>query len=193
MTALSAAALSVIVLGFGLLPSGAQAGTRVDYRVYVASTQACVGSGAVSASVASEQRAMSCVVNWARVKRGLKPLRLDGDLVAAGKLKLSANVGCNAFSHTPCGAPFLSDFERSGYLAPSVHRQMVGENLAWGQGNAGSPQAIIIDWLNSPEHRANLFSPTWTEMGIAYEAPSRFLGRDRVRLWANEFGTHMAG
>ena len=192
LTAFSATALGVIVLGFGALPSDAQAGARVDYRVYVAPAGVCIGDGAVSASVASERHAMSCVVNWARIKRGLKPLRLNAELVSAGKLKLSENIRCNDFSHTPCGMPFLSVFERSGYLAPSVHPQVVGENLAYGQGNTGSPRAVIAAWLSSPEHRANLFNPIWTDMGIAYEAPSRFLGHDRVRLWANEFGTHLA-
>ncbi|HUZ99780.1 MAG TPA: CAP domain-containing protein [Gaiellaceae bacterium] len=194
MTAFSAAALVVIALGFGLLPSGAQAGTRVgDYTAYVAPAQVCVGAGAVSASVASEQRAMSCVVNWARVKRGLKPLRSNAELVFAGKLKLSDSVRCNAFSHTPCGTQFLSVFERSGYVASSVPLWTVGENLAWGQGVTGSPRATIVAWLNSPHHRANLFSATWTDMGIAYQAPATFLGHEGVTLWANEFGTHATG
>ena len=186
---------SLIAVGLAVLaavvfiPARATAAVDQDFNVYVAPVGACVGDGVVAGPAASEQQTMACLVNWARVKRGLKPLHVNSKLNAAAGMKIADNLRCNDFSHTPCGTGFLSVFERSGYLAPSARGWAVGENLAWGEGDLSSPRATIAAWLNSPPHRANLFDPRWTDMGISYRA-STFLGYDGVGVWANEFGTH---
>jgi len=41
----------------------------------------------------------------------------------------------------------------------------IGENIAAGQ---GSPQQVVAGWLASPGHCANILSPEFREMGIAY-------------------------
>lgn len=182
---------AAVLAGIVLIPAGAQAAVHEDFNVYVAPLSACEGESAVAAPAASEQQTMACLVNWARVKRGLKPLHLSSKLRFAAELKIAGDLRCNDFSHTPCGTDFLSFFQRSGYLAQNGRGWAVGENLAWGQGDLSSPQATITAWLNSPPHRANVFDPRWTEMGISYRASTTFLGYDGVGLWANEFGqTH---
>ncbi len=180
------AALAVAVL----LPASAISGVSEHVAVYVAPPGACLGDSAIGAPPASEQETMACLVNWARVKRGMRPLRLSVKLRAAAELKIADELRCNDFSHTPCGVPFLSIFQRSGYVASSVRMWAVGENLAWGQGDLSSPRATITAWLNSPHHRANLFDPRWTDLGIGYRPPTGFLGYESVALWVNEFGTH---
>jgi uncharacterized protein YkwD len=49
---------------------------------------------------------------------------------------------------------------RTGYPWRSV-----GENIASGQ---TSPEQVVRDWIGSPEHCANLMSPSFTEMGVAF-------------------------
>ena len=187
LIAISAAVLAVLVL----IPGSARAAVSEDFNVYVAPVGACVGDSVVAGPAASEQQTMACLVNWARVKRGLKPLHVNSKLRVAAEFKIADDLRCNDFSHTPCGTRFLSVFQRSGYLVPSVRGWAVGENLAWGQSDLASPRAIITAWLNSPPHRANLFDPRWTEIGINYQASMSFLGYDGVGLWASEFGqTH---
>ena len=43
--------------------------------------------------------------------------------------------------------------------------RFVGENIAAGQ---GSPDKTVAAWLASPGHCANMMSPAFTEMGIAF-------------------------
>ena len=42
----------------------------------------------------------------------------------------------------------------------------VGENLLWSTPRVDASQALVA-WMKSPEHRANILSPDWREIGIA--------------------------
>ncbi|HVR12999.1 MAG TPA: CAP domain-containing protein, partial [Gaiellaceae bacterium] len=42
----------------------------------------------------------------------------------------------------------------------------VGENLVYAAPNLTAREAVKM-WLNSPEHRANMLSRTWREIGIS--------------------------
>ena len=148
----------------------------------------CIGDQAVDAGGAAEQQAMACLVNYARRRGGLKPLRSSSVLVAAGQLRLAASIRCNTLSHTACGDQFVTVFRRSGYLIRAV-RYTLGENLGWGQGELGSPRAVMGAWLSSPPHRTNLLRPVYRELGVAALASDSFLGYQGVELWATEFGS----
>jgi uncharacterized protein YkwD len=66
---------------------------------------------------------------------------------------------------------------RAGYRWRSV-----GENVAAGQTTA---EEVVRDWLRSPGHCANLMSPRFTEMGIAYAVnPASESGM----YWTQTFG-----
>jgi uncharacterized protein YkwD len=66
---------------------------------------------------------------------------------------------------------------RAGYAWRSV-----GENIASGQ---ASPEQVVQDWIGSPEHCANLMSPSFTEMGVAYAVNSN---SESVIYWTEVFG-----
>jgi hypothetical protein len=42
----------------------------------------------------------------------------------------------------------------------------LGENLGWGQRAEGTPAATVLRWMLSPEHRANMLDPAFTDVGI---------------------------
>ena len=86
---------------------------------------------------------------------------------------------CADFSHTPCGKPFRATFDAAGYRGPVS--TSFGENIAWGAGDTGSPRAVVSSWLNSPDHRENLFSRDWAEQGVAVLPVSAFLGSKTSR------------
>jgi uncharacterized protein YkwD len=189
LLALSSAIISVFLIGGAAAPGAIQAGS---YDAFLAPAGTCAGDTAVGASAAAEQQTMICLVNYARAKRGVTTLTNSPQLAVAGQLKLAANVRCNTFSHTACGQAFPTVFKQSGYLN-GAHRFTVGENLAYGQGDLGSPRATMLAWLNSPPHRTNLFRATYRELGIAYLAAPSFLGYTQVGLWATEFGVRVTG
>ena len=85
---------------------------------------------------------------------------------------------CNDFSHTPCGAAFSRVFEQSGYLNSQTTGYELGENIAWGTASLGSARSIMAEWLHSPGHRANILTPTFRQMGLAYvESPGSWTPR----------------
>lgn len=43
---------------------------------------------------------------------------------------------------------------------------MVAENIHWGVDVNARPKQIVIDWMNSPGHRANILNPSLTHIGV---------------------------
>jgi len=125
---------------------------------------------------------MYCGANVVRRAYGLRPLRDNRSLDRSSLLKADAVRRCG-FTHTPCGMRFTRTFQSAGYLPARAF----GENLAWGQADLGSPVRTLGMWLASPDHRANLLSRAWQDVGIA-DLQGRIFGRDGVTLWVMEFG-----
>ena len=97
-------------------------------------------------------------MNRVRAEHHLGPLRFDTHLQRAARAHSREMLGNGVFEHGAFGSRMLQ-FDVTGRLA--------GENLAWGTGVRGTPQGIVVAWLNSPEHRANLLRPTFSRVGIA--------------------------
>jgi uncharacterized protein YkwD len=157
-----------------------------SFRDLLAPAGVCAGDQVIGAAPSVEQQTMLCLVNYARAEDGLAPLRLNAKLGAAARLKVALDIRFADFSHTPGGVPFRSVFDRSGYVAGRA-RWHVGENLAVGEDELGSPRATIAGWLESPEHRANVLDPTFRETGFGYRFGD-FVGMAAASLWVNEFG-----
>jgi uncharacterized protein YkwD len=154
-------------------------------RGYLPPTTACPGQTAAGAPAAVEQRAMRCLVNFVRRRRGLAPVRASALLDRSAALRAEAIRSCGEFSHSPCGSPFVSVFAQVGYWRGSV---AVGENLAWADVPTSSPRATVAGWLASPPHRHTLFTPSWRDGGIALLQVDGLFGRPRVAVWVSQFG-----
>jgi hypothetical protein len=63
-----------------------------------------------------------------------------------------------------------------------------GETLAWGWGTRSGAKATVKAWLNSPEHRAILLSPTYRWVGIGRNCGS-YLGHPDACVWTADFVT----
>jgi uncharacterized protein YkwD len=137
----------------------------------------------LDASVA--QLAMQCLTNYARAQQGLAPLQLNATLNGAGQAKLTSDITCAEFSHTPCGQPFDSVF--ATYLQGATSYQ-IGENIAWGTGTYGTPRQTMNGWLHSSGHRENILTAAYAELGIGYLPAQTFQGYSGATLWSQEFG-----
>jgi uncharacterized protein YkwD len=66
----------------------------------------------------------------------------------------------------------------------------VGENLLWSSPDVDASGALQM-WLNSPEHKANLLTARWREIGVSAvhvaAAPGTFRGLD-VTIVTTDFG-----
>jgi uncharacterized protein YkwD len=172
--------LTAIILGFAA-PSGAAKPLASDASALAAVAASCAGATTAAGDTHSRLEAMYCGTNVVRRSFGLGPVRGSGPLNRSSLLKANAVRRCG-FSHTPCGMSFSQTFRSAGYPARAV-----GENLAWGQGELGSPVRTLHSWLKSPPHRANLLSRRWKELGIAVERGSMF-GHGGVSLWVLQLG-----
>jgi uncharacterized protein YkwD len=107
------------------------------------------------------------------------PLTWNKALAAAALAHSSDMANQNYFRHE--GRNGSSVGERA--LQAGYHWSRVGENIAAGQ---GSEQEVVLGWLASPGHCANIMNPDFAEMGAAYTINQK---SDKSIYWTQVFGT----
>lgn len=107
------------------------------------------------------------------------PVRWNATLARAGRLHAEDMAAHSYFSHDGRDGSKPADrATRVGYIWRSV-----GENIAAGQ---TTPEDVVRGWIDSPPHCANLMSPRFTEMGVAYAVNP---DSKMAIYWAQVFGT----
>ncbi len=105
-------------------------------------------------------------LNLARSEHGLGPLRLSMRLTTAADAHTVEMASAGYFDHSSRnGTPFWKRvsqwYGNSGYDFWTV-----GENILWSSPNLTPGRAIAL-WMASPEHRANILSSQYREIGVA--------------------------
>jgi uncharacterized protein YkwD len=173
----------------------------------VAAALALAGMIAVSSSAATSSRSGSSTrssqrvglpqlqnqvlvgINDLRRKAGLVPLKLSAALTAAAYEQSASMAEHGFFSHTSYGGSPFWKRVAAKYAARS-RSWSVGENLVWRSPWLDSQIALEL-WLQSPEHRKNMLSPIWREIGLGAvhvaSAPGVYEGRE-VTILTADFG-----
>jgi uncharacterized protein YkwD len=151
---------------------------------YLAPARACPGSTQLSLDAATQHRALVCLVNWARRRVGLAPLRQDAALSRSADAKAGAIVACGEFSHSPCGRSAFASATAAGYQFRSW-----AEDIFWGGRELGTPRSAMQAWLLSPPHRENLFLRTAQDIGTGRVRTEAFAGSPDVTIWVLQVGT----
>jgi uncharacterized protein YkwD len=164
----------VAVLGCALALAGTALGAKRNARV---------GNASLAVQVLG-------AVNQVRVQHGLVPLKLSSALSAAALQHANEMAHDGYFSHDSAnGSSFWKRVQRY-YASNGFGFWSVGENLLWSSPDVDATGAIKM-WMESPEHRANLLTPRWREIGLAavHQAAARgsFHGLD-VTIVAADFG-----
>lgn len=99
------------------------------------------------------------LVNAERSKRGLQTLTANWEVSRVARYKSQDMANKGYFSHTSptYGSPFAM-MESFG-----IKYSAAGENIAKGQ---RTPQEVMNAWMNSPGHRSNILSPSYTQIGV---------------------------
>jgi hypothetical protein len=130
-----------------------------------------------------EVNALIDETNQNRTANSLPDLQVDPLLQAAAQQKADDMASKGYFAHTsPQGLTPWYWFERVGY-----NFDYAGENLAV---NFSDSQDVTTAWMNSPEHRANILSTDFTQIGIA-TAQGVYEGQATTFV-VEEFGTPAA-
>jgi uncharacterized protein YkwD len=176
------AAFAVVALASAL--TAAAVGASGSERL-LAPASACPGQSDPAAPSALQVRAMRCLTNFARRGRGLPALAAAPVLDRAAAHKSADILHCDEFSHEACGRPFTYWMERFGYLRNCGG---AGENIAWGNGELGSPRRIFDAWMHSSGHRENILGD-FEQIGIGLRVGS-LEGVGGAHVWTQDFGSH---
>src|SRR5882672_5655936 len=174
------------------------------YRRFLFSVVAVLSNNtlAAPAGATSAERALPAVqptslelgvlasLNDVRVEHGLSPLRLSIELSAAARQHSSEMGRLGYFAHSSADGSLF--WRRIGRFYPvgRSRRWSVGENLVWNAPDLDAAGALDA-WMHSPEHRLNILTPDWREIGISAVfvavAPGAFGGRG-VKIITTDFG-----
>src|SRR4051812_44968760 len=129
-------------------------------------------------------------VNAVRAEHGLVPLKLSRQLSTAAFQHAQEMARDGYFAHeSKDGSAFWKRVQHY-YGSNGFGLWSVGENLLWSSPDVDAAAAIKM-WMESAEHRANLLTPRWREIGLAAvhqtAAPGTFHGLD-VTIVAADFG-----
>lgn len=129
----------------------------------------------VPTDIRTQENEVIRLVNVERTKRGLQPLKANWELSRVARLKSQDMANKGYFSHqSPTyGSPF-NMMENFGIRFSSA-----GENIAYGQ---KTPAQVMTAWMNSPGHKANILSPSYTEIGVGLAR-----NRNGVPYWTQMF------
>ncbi|MHB1314095.1 MAG: SafA/ExsA family spore coat assembly protein [Christensenellales bacterium] len=99
------------------------------------------------------------LTNIERTNRGIPALSTNWQLSRVARYKSQDMIDKNYFSHTSptYGSPFtmMQSF--------GLRFSAAAENIAYGQRTA---QEVVTAWMNSPGHRANILSRSFTQIGV---------------------------
>lgn len=99
--------------------------------------------------------------NAERTKFGLKPLASDSGLDRVATIRMRDMFVKQYFEHvSPSGDSASKEADVVGYEYITL-----GENIALG--NFKDDDALVLAWMNSPGHRANILNSKYTEIGIS--------------------------
>ena len=170
-----------------LLALAAPAAASGEWDRLLAPEGACGAQQERGATVRAQERAMRCLINFARKSEGLARLRAHGKRLAKAADRKAADIlRCDEFSHTACGRPFTFHMQATAYAAGCFG---AGENIAWGSGRLGTARAIMSSWLNSDGHRANLLNADYRDHGVGLRT-GKFSGYAGAAVWVHQLGYH---
>ncbi|MDQ2983769.1 MAG: CAP domain-containing protein [Actinomycetota bacterium] len=129
-------------------------------------------------------------MNVLRARRGLPRLRASPELTAAANEHSVQMARIGFFAHESSnGSSFWKRIQRF-YRTRGFHYWAVGENLLWSSPSVDAAGALKM-WLASPEHRRNMLSAQWRQIGLSAVhvagAPGVYGGRT-VTIVTTDFG-----
>ena len=166
------------------LVAGRADGAGRSWSAYLAPATACQGSTDPSASPSVQQRAIGCLVNWARAQDERGRLAQPAALRRAAALKARDVVSCGQLSHGPCGSDPTRSLRAAGYRYASF-----GENLFVGPAGEVSARDVVSAWLQSPPHRANVLRTVFRDFGTAPISADGLFGDGNAVVWIATFAS----
>src|SRR2546423_484892 len=160
------------------------------FALSIVATPAGATTQRPASSMSSLEQGVLTNVNALRRQHGLAPLRYSSSLAAAAQQHSSEMASRGYFSHASANG---SSFDRriARYYPMSGRRYWsVGENLLWSSPDVDAAGALTM-WFNSAEHRKNMLTARWREIGLSavhVSAAGGAYGGREVTIVTADFG-----
>lgn len=155
----------------GAPAGGSTTATAPREATPAADTNDCAGADDSGAPGDAVTGAVLCLVNVERRVAGVSALHPDLRLVDAAHAHAADMISQRYFDHAGLDGSAPGDrIAATGYVATDgPHGPHVGENIAWASAPMDTPRTIVLSWVASPGHRANLLSGDFAETGLWVE------------------------
>jgi uncharacterized protein YkwD len=160
------------------------------FGLWVVASPAGASSQRPTTSLSTLEQGVLSDINALRKQHGLAPLRLSASLSAAARQHSSEMAARGYFSHSSANGSSFDKRIARYYPVGGSHYWSVGENLLWSSPDVDAGGALDM-WWNSPEHRKNMLTARWREIGLSAvhvpAAPGTYGGRE-VTIVTTDFG-----
>lgn len=136
--------------------------------VLIAGLLLLVAAPAASAiTLTKPEKQLLTLINKARARRSLPALKVNAKLQRAARAHSSQMIAKDYFSHdSASGEAFSKRLIRFGYTQTNCTSWRAGENIAYGVGLVGTPQAIMKAWMHSKPHKLVILDKSLKECGL---------------------------
>lgn len=147
-----------------------------------------VAPTASAITLTKPEKQLLTLINKKRASRDLPPLRVNAKLERAARSHSAEMIAKDYFHHDSAnGESFSKRLIRFGYKQAGCTSWRAGENIAWGVGLLGTPQAIFKAWMKSTTHRQIMLSKRFRDVGIG-RAKGEFRGVDGAFVFTLDVG-----
>ena len=175
---MSLAAMLMIVL----IVEGSASGQ--EYDADVATVETCTGE---TIQLSDYEKRVLDLHNWSRADYGLQPLCVHPTLTQAARAHSQEMLDDGYFGHDSFdGETTDTRLEDFGYASEGYSYWAYGENIAWGKGDKSLPDDRFEEWMASPDHRPNILSEDFDEIGIGVRVGHSY---DDGTMYTTDFGT----
>lgn len=115
---------------------------------------------------ARQERALRCLINYARAKTGRRKLAADRRLAGSAAHRTARMKRCAHYGHFPCGERLMTAVRGAGYGRDGLVD--AAEDLAWGYAAGDDrPRDAMLAWLRSPAHREAILDRRYRDLGVS--------------------------
>ena len=125
--------------------------------------------------------------NQTRAGNGLSAFCVHPALTESARAHSQEMLDEGYFEHESHDGEAMEDrIERFGYSSSGYSYWTIGENIGWGTGPLSAPESRFEEWMASPDHRPNILSESFTEVGIGVRDAGT---HDGGKMYTADFGT----
>jgi uncharacterized protein YkwD len=125
--------------------------------------------------------------NQTRADNGLSPFCVHPVLTESARTHSQEMLDEGYFGHESHDGEAMEDrIERFGYTSAGYYYWAIGENVGWGTGPLSTPESCFEEWMDSVDHRPNILSESFTEVGIGVRDSGT---HDGGKMYTVDFGT----